>query len=172
MKFLSLLLLLFTFNFAFSKNELIIELEDGCSPENVEFTEPEVLGMENFSVEKKDGKMHIGFDIIIKNLNKIGFVIKPSSLFLTIADTDMGWVRVEEKIKIKRKSQEGYPFMLVGNGGDFVKSAFSSIWGLIIGKGVNFRIKGTVKAGVFFFKKKWKVDYTYKMTNDEFMSFF
>ena len=86
------------------------------------------MGADNFSVEKKDGKVLIGFDIIIKNPNKIGFVIKPSSLFLKVADVDMGWVRVAEKIKIKRKSEAGYPFFLVGNSSDFVKSTFSGIW--------------------------------------------
>lgn len=142
------------------------------TPESIDFKEPEVMGAENFSVERVNGRMHIGFDIVIKNPNRLGFVIKPSSLFLKIAGVDMGWVRVEEKIKIKRKSEAGYPFALVGNSGDFVKSAFSSIWSLIIGEGVDFNMAGTVKAGVFFFKKKWKVDFTYKMTNDEFMSLF
>lgn len=142
------------------------------APYSTDFEEPEVMGAENFAVERKDGKMYIGFDIIIKNPNKLGFVIKPSSLFLTIADVDMGWVRVEEKIKIKRKSERSYPFALKGNASDFVKSAFSGVWSLILGKGVDFRLKGTVKAGVFFFKKKWKIDFTYNMTNDEFMSLF
>ncbi|MBD3638677.1 MAG: LEA type 2 family protein [Crocinitomicaceae bacterium] len=141
-------------------------------PDYIEFSEPEVTGMDNFSVERKNGKMHIGFDFIIKNPNKMGVVIKPSSLHLNVAGQDMGWVRVEEKIKIKRKSEDSYPFMLVGNSEDFVKSAFSGIWDLITGSGIDFNIKGTVKAGVFFFKKKWKIDFTYKMSNDEFMSMF
>lgn len=129
-------------------------------------------GMENFSVERTDGKMYIGFDYIIENPNKIGVVIKPSSMFLKIADQDCGWVRIAEKIKIKRKSEGAYPFMLVGDAGSFVKSAFSSIWNLIIGNGIDFNLKGDLKAGVLFLTKKWKMDYTYKMTNEEFMSFF
>lgn len=141
-------------------------------PEMVNFTEPEVMGMENFSVERKNGKMYIGFDITIKNPNKLAIIIKPSSLKLNIADQDVGWVRVEDKMKIKRKSEASYPFLLVGNSGDFVKSAFSSIWSLIIGDGIDFNVKGAVKAGVFFFKKKWKLNITYKMTNEEFMSMF
>jgi LEA14-like dessication related protein len=141
-------------------------------PNSSTFTEPEVTGMENFSIERKSGKMYIGFDFIIKNPNRIGIVIKPSSIHLNIAGQDVGWVRIEEKIKIKRKSENSYPFMLVGNSGDFVKSGFSSIWSLITGNGVDFKMKGVVKAGVFFFKKKWKIDFTYKMSNDEFMSMF
>lgn len=162
MKYITLNLFLFLCLTSFANNK----------PDAVEFTEPEVMGMDDFSVEKKNGKMYIGFDIVIKNPNKLAIVIKPSSLLLHIADQKVGWVRVEEKIRIKRKSELSYPFMLVGNSGDFVKSAFSSIWDLILGNGVDFNMKGTVKAGVFCFKKKWKLDITYKMTNDEFMSMF
>lgn len=181
MKFLTLSLLVFFTTALFANSGLNLEpcFEDlsadeleSLNPESAEFSDPEVMGMENFSIERKDGKMLIGFDFIIKNPNKIGFVIKPSSLFVTMAGQDVGWVRISEKLKIKRKSEAGYPFMLVGNGTDFVKSTFSSIWSLIIGEGIDFNIKGTIKAGVFFFKKKWKVDFTYKMSNDEFMSCF
>ncbi|UKN03521.1 LEA type 2 family protein [Paracrocinitomix mangrovi] len=141
-------------------------------PETVEFSEPEVTGMKNFSVERVNGRMHLGFDIVIKNPNKIGLVIKPSSLLLNVAGQKVGWVRVEDKMKIKRKSELSYKFKMVGDASDFVRSAFSSIWGLLTGDGIEFNIKGTIKAGVFFFKKKWKIDITYPMSNDEFMSLF
>lgn len=129
-------------------------------------------GMENFTVNRKDGKVHIGFDYVIENPNGISVIIKPSSFFLKIANQDCGWVRIDEKIKIKKKTEGKYPFQLVGDAGNFVKSTFSSIWNLITGKGIDFNMEGKINAGVFFFKKKWKMDYTYKMTNEEFMSFF
>jgi hypothetical protein len=142
------------------------------SPENTEFKDLEFKSMENFKVERKDGKMYIAFDYVINNPNCLSIIIKPSSLFLKIADQGCGWVRVEEKIKIKRKTEAAYPFMMVGDASNFVKGTFSSIWSLIMGKGIDFNIAGNLKAGLFFFKKKWKLDYTYKMTNEEFMSFF
>ena len=157
---LSFFILFLTSSFAFE------------GPESVEFSEPEVTDIKNFSVERRDGKMYLGFDIVIKNPNKLAIIIKPGSLLLKIADEKVGWVRVEEKMKIKRKSENAYPFMLVGNAGDFVKSTFSGIWSMLTSDGVDFNVKGTIKAGVFFFKKKWKVDITYKMTNEEFMSMF
>ena len=129
-------------------------------------------GMENFTVDRKDGKVHIGFDYVIENPNGISVIIKPSSFFLKIAGQDCGWVRISEKIKIKKKVEGKYPFMLVGDASNFVKSTFSSIWNLITGKGIEFNMAGKINAGVFFFKKKWPMDYTYKMTNEEFMSFF
>lgn len=137
-----------------------------------EFKDLEFLAMENFGVTKKDGNVYVAFDYVINNPNWFNIVIKPSSLFLKIADTDCGWVKVEEKIKVKRKTTAGYHFVLVGKQSQFVKSAFSSIWSMITGKGINFNIAGKLKAGVSVFKMKWDVDYTYKMTMDEFMSFF
>jgi hypothetical protein len=142
------------------------------APLETEFEDLIFKGMENFSVERKNGKMYIGFDYVIENPNKLNIVIKPSSLFLKIADQDCGWVRIEEKIKIKKKSEAGYPFMMVGDASNFVKSAFSGVWGILTGEGIDFNIAGKLKAGLWFFKKKWPVDYTYKMTNEEFMSFF
>lgn len=172
MKFLALSLLILSSVASFAnEDENYLNIE-AVNPDGSEIKELIFKGMENFSVEKKNGKVYIGFDYVIENPNKINFIIKPSSLFLKIADQDCGWVRIEEKIKIKKKSEKGYPFMMVGDASNFVKSAFSGIWGLITGEGIDFNIGGKIKAGLWFFKKKWPVDYTYKMTNEEFMSFF
>jgi hypothetical protein len=141
-------------------------------PVSAEFEDLIFEGMENFTVEKSNDKVHIGFDYIIENPNKLNLVIKPSSLFLTIADKDCGWVRIDEKIKLKKKSKGSYPFVLVGDASNFVKSSFATIWNIITVKGIAFNIKGDISAGIAIFKKKWPVDYTYNMTNKEFMSFF
>ena len=132
----------------------------------------EFKAMENFSVEKHEDKIHIGFDYVIYNPNWYRIVVKPSSLYLTIAGQDCGWVRVKDKIKIKKKSEAAYPFVLVGEADQFVKSAFSSLWELLTGNGIDFNIKGKLKAGAFLIRKKWDIDYTYKMSYEEFMSFF
>lgn len=138
----------------------------------LEMKDLEFHALENFSVDRRDGNIYIGFDYVITNPNWYGIIIKPSSLYLRIAETDCGWVTIDEKMKLKRKTKAGYHFTLKGNATNFVKSSFSSVWNLITGKGIAFHIKGTLKAGVSFFKIKLPVDYTYTMTNEEFMSFF
>ncbi len=132
----------------------------------------EFLAMENFSVDRKDGHVYVGFDYVINNPNWYGIKIKPSSLFLKIAGVDCGWVRVSDDIKIKAKTEKGYPFLLKGDASDFVKGAFTSLWTLLTGQGIDFNISGELKAGVGFFVKKWPTDYTYNMTFEEFLSFF
>ncbi|MBK9191465.1 MAG: hypothetical protein IPM77_08075 [Crocinitomicaceae bacterium] len=129
-------------------------------------------GMENFGVEKKNGKVHVSFDYVIENPNWYAATIMPSSLALYIAEQPCGDVHVMEKIKLTAKTKAGYRFTLVGDESQFVKSTFSSIWSMMSGKGVAFTIKGKLKAGVLIFRPKWNVDYTYNMTFDEFLSFF
>lgn len=136
------------------------------------FKDLEFQAMENFTVTKQDEKILIGFDYVIGNPNWYRIVVKPSSLFLTIADQDCGWVKIKDKIKIKKKSVEAYPFVLVGDAKNFVKSGFSSLWALLSGNGIDFNIAGKLKAGAFGIRKKWDIDYTYKMSYEEFMSFF
>lgn len=137
-----------------------------------EFQYPEFLAMEKFTVEKKDGKVYVGFDYVIKNPNWYNIVIMPSNLFLKIADVDCGSVQVQNKIKLIRKETRGYHFVLVGDESQFLKSSFSSIWNMMLGNGITFNIAGKLKAGVFIARPKWAVDYTYRMTMDEFLSFF
>jgi hypothetical protein len=132
----------------------------------------EFIAMENFSVTKGEENINIGFDYVIKNPNWYGMHIKPSTLKLTIADTDCGEVTVPEKIKIKRKSKNSYPFVLIGDMSKFSKSGFSSLWSMMSKGKIDFNLKGELKAGVFGLTKKWKLDYTYEMTWSEFMSFF
>ena len=128
--------------------------------------------MENFSVEKRNDRVFVGFDYVITNPNWYSIVIMPSSLFLTIADQDCGWVSVDEKLKVKAKTKAGYHFVLSGAASQFTKSSFSSIWNMMTGKGISFHIAGKLKAGVSLLRLKIAVDYTYTMTFDEFLSFF
>lgn len=132
----------------------------------------EFLGMENFSVNKKEGNIYVGFDYVINNPNWYAVIIKPSTLQLTVADVDCGWVKIPEKIKIERKREGKYPFVLVGDGSKFVKSGFASILYLITGRGVGFNLKGKLNAGLTVFKKKWDLDYTYTMSFEEFLMLF
>lgn len=132
----------------------------------------EFIEMKNFDVAKGEEKIAIKFDYVIMNPNWYAVTIKPSLLNLTIAETDCGEVFIPKKLKIKKKSKASYPFVLIGDASKFTKSGFSSLWSMIFKGQVDFNLKGILKAGVMGLTKKWKLDYTYEMTWDEFMSFF
>jgi hypothetical protein len=136
------------------------------------YKELEFLSMENFKVAKGEEKIAISFDYVIKNPNWYSVTIKPSLLNLTISETDCGEVYIPEKLKIKKKTKASYPFVLIGDASKFTKSGFSSLWSLIFKGQVDFTLNGILKAGIMGLTKKWKLDYTYEMTWDEFMSFF
>jgi len=132
----------------------------------------EYLAMENFHVLKGEEGLIISFDYIINNPNWYNITLKPSLLKLTIAGSDCGEVMVLDKINIKRKTKAAYAFKLVADSSRFIKSGFSSIWSMLSKKKIDFNLRGELKAGVFGLTKRWKMDYTYKMTLDEFLSFF
>lgn len=132
----------------------------------------EFLSMENINVAKSEDKILIKFDYVIKNDNWYGVTIKPSLLNLNIAGSDCGDVYIPKKIKIKRKSQFSYPFVLVGDASKFGKSGFKAGWDMFTKGSVDFILKGKIKAGVFGLVKKWELDYLYKMSLQELMSFF
>lgn len=130
------------------------------------------LSMENFAVSKSEEKIIIKFDYVIQNDNWYGVMIKPSLLNLNVAGSDCGDVYIPKKVKIKRKSKLSYPFVLVGDASKFSKSGFLSVWNMFTKGSVDLVLKGKIKAGIFGLAKKWDLEYLYKMTWKEFMSFF
>lgn len=132
----------------------------------------EFIGIENFRVDKGADNIIISFDYIINNPNWYNVTIKPSLMNLNIADTDCGDVLIKDKINIKRKTKAAYQFSLLGETSKFIKSGFSSIFTLLSKGKIDFVLAGELRAGIFGITKKWKMDYTYGMTLEEFMSFF
>lgn len=139
---------------------------------NFWYKDVEFISMENFEVNRGDEKIAIKFDYVINNPNWYSVIIKPSTLNLTIAEVDCGQVFIPEKIKLKKKTQGRYPFVLIGDASKFIKSGFSSIWSIFTRGQVDFTLTGKLKAGLMGITKKWDMDYTYELTMEEFMSFF
>ena len=132
----------------------------------------EFIAIENFKVDRGSDKIFISFDYIINNPNWYNITIKPSILNLKIAETDCGDVLIKDKINIKRKTKAAYQFSLSGDASKFIKSGFSSIFTMLSKGKIDFQLLGNLRAGIFGFTKKWKMDYTYGMSLEEFMSFF
>lgn len=136
------------------------------------YKELEYISMENFTVKKAESKVAISFDYVIKNPNWYNITIKPCKLNLKIADSDCGEVEITDKVNIKRKTKAAYEFVLIADASQFVQSGFSSIWSLLSKSEIDFQLYGALRAGIFGITSKWKMDYTYKMTKEDFLSFF
>lgn len=132
----------------------------------------EFISIENFAVNKGADKIIISFDYIINNPNWYNITIKPSVMNLTIANTDCGDVLIKDKVNLKRKTKAAYRFNVMGDATKFMRGSFSSIFTMLTKGQIDFVLMGDLRAGVFGITKKWKMDYTYGMTLEEFMSFF
>ena len=123
-----------------------------------QFHEPVFLGEEKVNLEKIDGqtvKFQAGGKI--QNDNWFGIKVKPSDLELYVDDDYFGMVRLDKKIKIKRKSANYVEGQFTG---DLEKGALMKAMKLASKGQVKVRLKGKVKGGVFIFSKKLDVDKT------------
>lgn len=124
-------------------------------------TAPEIRGGESFNIEQIEGnKVNLNVGANIYNGNWFGIRVKPSNLDLFLNDDFLGTVRLDKKVKLKRKSETAIDANLTAileNGaiGKAMRSA--------LGGGLNVRMKGRVKAGVFIFSKKIDFDETKKI---------
>lgn len=129
-----------------------------------EFKELEFNGGESFKYKGINGR-NVSFiaGANISNQNGFAIKVKPSVLDVYIEDEQIGKLSLEKKVRIKRNSNtyvEG-PFTLELEQGALLKSA------KYLGSNeVQVRLKGDVKAGVWFMSKKLSVDESRKLSGD------
>lgn len=112
-------------------------LFSGC-----EFIDPEFSNFSNVKLGKLDGKnMKVDFDVKVKNENPYGFKIKRGDLHVTVNEMDLGTIELNDKIKVKRKSENEYHVPL----------------DLTLSDGALFRIMKLVKAEKYVVKLDGKV---------------
>jgi hypothetical protein len=122
------------------------------------FHKLEYRGGERISLDKLEGKQ-LSFTAGATILNQNGFAIKvePSDLKLFIEGEYMGFVRLDQDIRLKRKSEaytEGLFTATLADGAMFRVLRF------VNKKQLKIRITGTVKAKVWMFGKEFAVNET------------
>lgn len=121
-------------------------------------TAPELRGGETFKMDKIEGntvKFNAGANIY--NGNWFGIRVKPSNLELYLGEDYVGIVRLDKKVKLKRKSETAVNAELTANLED---GAMKKALRAALSGSVTVRMKGKVKAGVFIFSKKLDFDET------------
>jgi LEA14-like dessication related protein len=123
-----------------------------------DFKEAECTGVKGFKVNKMDMN-GIDADIIlgIKNPNKMGFSIYPSDFDVTISGINLGKAKLKKRVHIDGNSEKDYAFNLKSsfkdmNMMDVMKVASSG------GLHGTITVKGDLKAGKFYLKKKFPVN--------------
>ena len=124
-------------------------------------TAPEIRGGESFNIEQREGnKVNLNVGANIYNGNWFGIRVKPSNLDLFLNDDFLGTVRLDKKVKLKRKSETAIDANLTAT---LENGAMGKAMRSALGGGLNVRMKGRVKAGVFIFSKKIDFDETKKI---------
>jgi LEA14-like dessication related protein len=92
----------------------------------------------------------------IKNPNPFSFNIYKSDLQASINDIDLGQLKVDRKIHVRRNSDDTHTFKVAS---DFSKMSITDLPKLMnLAKGGTLHLKGELKVGKFFYKKKLPID--------------
>ncbi|MGE0566330.1 MAG: LEA type 2 family protein [Bacteroidia bacterium] len=121
------------------------------------FKEPECLGVAGFKVRSLNMKgIEADIALTIKNPNDIGFSIYPSQFEVELGGVNLGTAKLKRRVHIDAKAKKDYDFRL--------KSSFDNLNLMDITKLVtrgasgSIHVKGTLKAGKFYLKKRIPVD--------------
>lgn len=127
-----------------------------------EFEEVKVTGVKSFRLTKMGSEGIEGEVIIgIKNPNDYGFSIYPSEFDITYSGIKMGKARLYKRVHIDGNSEKPYVFKLKTSLKDM---NLIDIMGLVGGgKLGKIEVKGTLKAGKFYLKKRIPVDFSEKI---------
>jgi LEA14-like dessication related protein len=122
------------------------------------YKELEMTGIKGFKINTINTK-GIDGDILIgiRNPNRFGFSIYKSNFDVRYSGIYLGKARLSKRVRIKANQEETYAFNL---NGDFTNVNLMDVMKLL--SGAQFKntveVKGDLKAGKFFIKKRIPVD--------------
>ncbi|TAL59670.1 MAG: hypothetical protein EPN85_08915 [Bacteroidetes bacterium] len=99
------------------------------------------------------------FDMRIKNPNSMGITVFPSSFDATVNGIDIGKVKLDKRVRIKANSDTTSEFHIKS---DFTKVSLadiSKIVSMVSSKSAAVSLKGDVKAGKWYYKKRFPFEY-------------
>ncbi len=100
--------------------------------------------------------------ITINNPNSIGFTIFPSSADITYGDVMLGRAYLKKKVKVGAKSAAEQVFSLKGS---FKDVTLTKIFSLFSGGNKMMEVKGYLRAGKWFYKKRFPLNQKERVKN-------
>jgi len=127
-----------------------------------EFEEIKVIDVDSFHVNKLTPEgIEAEINLKIKNPNTYGFSIYPSEFEISFSGIRLGKAKLHKRLHIAANSEKVYTFNLKSKISDLNPLDMIRLLNLDnIGK---TEVKGELKAGKFYFKKKFNVNYTDKV---------
>lgn len=132
---------------------MLLFVVSACSYENVEFKEAQ-----NFHLKKIEGRnLSVSFDAILNNPNGYNLKIKPSVFDLYINDSHVGIIKLDERIKIVKRSESTVAVPVTA---EVLQGALPKLLAGALRKTATVRIVGKVKGKVSIFPASKKIDET------------
>lgn len=122
---------------------------------------PDFRGSDGFKMEKIDGReVYAGVTAKVYNPNWFAIKLKKSAVDVYMEDQYMGKIMLDKKLKLKAKRESVLNVALHAH---MEEGAMISLLRYSSKEEVNVRVDGKIKAGVWFFTKKIKVNETHKI---------
>ncbi|HKC69448.1 MAG TPA: LEA type 2 family protein [Bacteroidia bacterium] len=130
-----------------------------------EFKEISVNSINNFKVTKMDLKSVEGeINVSINNPNNKSFKVYRSKATVFVGGSKLGTACIIKKVKIPANSSVDNTFSLRG---DFKELNFTTLTNITLGKPL-VEIKGYLKAGKWFYRRKFPIEQKQKISGQDF----
>lgn len=96
----------------------------------------------------------------IKNPNQIGVVVFPSQFEGSVNGINIGKVNLTKKVRIKATSDEVQSFKIMADFSKLGLSDITKILPVVSSGNITITLKGHIKAGKWYYKKKFPVEFS------------
>ncbi|MBI3521285.1 MAG: LEA type 2 family protein [Bacteroidetes bacterium] len=124
-----------------------------------EFKEIKVTSVEGFYMNKlTTEKIEAEIQLKIDNPNSVGFSIYPSEFEIVFSGIRLGKAKLSKRVRLNAKTEKVYAFKLNSNLSDL--NPLDALRLLNLENLGKIEVKGDLKAGKFYVKKKYPINYT------------
>lgn len=124
------------------------------------FKEVEFKKVESFKLLNTDSKgAVVELYILLKNPNKMAITVNNLDMNVMVNQTNIGKIKLAEKVKINAKSEMAHRFVIKANYSDIAVGGFSSLLSIIMSKKVNLTCNGNITARAMGISRTMPVDF-------------
>ena len=117
-------------------------------------------GIENTRVNSlSTAGADFNFDMRIKNPNKMGVTVFPSTFEASVNGIDIGTVKLDKKVRIKANSDNTSEFHIKTDFSKIALADISKVISMVASKSATVSLKGEVRVGKWYYKKRFPVEF-------------
>lgn len=141
-------------------------LQSCFSYQEIEFSE-----VRNYSFDPSSEQAVLKLEMQVNNPNSFGFKVKKGDLDVLLNNKKSGNLKLDQKIKVKKKSNDTHEVVLVGDRDKLINAVVNNVGLGLLSNSMELGLKGKLKVSAFFFFwKKFKLDWSQRVSPSEFMS--